>query len=87
MDAVHDFSIELPLAASPLATVSASAKEKKSDPNDKELPSINPAPLNNRKEEKKVEDDSLVEIYADRLCAVTHAFALCCSTVQKSSGM
>ena len=35
-----------------------------------------------------VEDtnNSLVEVYADRLCAVTHAFALCCSTLQKSSG-
>jgi hypothetical protein len=29
---------------------------------------------------------SLVEVYADRLCAVTHAFALCCATLQKNSG-
>ena len=32
------------------------------------------------------DEDSLVEVYADRLCAVTHAFALCCATLQKSSG-
>ena len=32
------------------------------------------------------DNDSLVEVYADRLCAVTHAFALCCATLQKSSG-
>ena len=31
------------------------------------------------------EDSSLVEVYADRLCAVTHALALCCSSVQKAS--
>ena len=28
----------------------------------------------------------LVEVYADRLCAVTHAFALCCSTLSKFDG-
>ena len=28
----------------------------------------------------------IVGVYADRLCAVTHAFALCCSTLQKASG-
>ena len=28
----------------------------------------------------------IVGTYADRLCAVTHAFALCCSTLHKSSG-
>ena len=32
------------------------------------------------------EEDSLVEAYADRLCAVTHAFAVCCSTMQKNHG-
>lgn len=31
-------------------------------------------------------EDSLVEVYADRLCAVTHALALCCSTMQKAGG-
>ena len=29
---------------------------------------------------------SLVDVYSDRLCAITHAFALCCSTVRKSIG-
>lgn len=38
-------------------------------------------------EEGEEEDNhSLVEVYADRLCAVTHAFALCCATLQKNSG-
>ena len=37
-------------------------------------------------EEDNKDDHSLVEVYADRLCAVTHAFALCCSTLQKNSG-
>ena len=29
---------------------------------------------------------NLVEVYADRLCAVTHALALCCTTMQKAGG-
>ena len=38
-------------------------------------------------DEREDEDNhSLVEVYADRLCAVTHAFALCCATLQKNSG-
>ena len=38
-------------------------------------------------DEREEEDNhSLVEVYADRLCAVTHAFALCCATLQKNSG-
>ena len=36
------------------------------------------------------QDDSwspdIVGVYADRLCAVMHAFALCCRTLQKASG-
>lgn len=34
----------------------------------------------------KGEANGLVEVYSDRLCAVTHAFALCSSVLQKSSG-
>ena len=37
-------------------------------------------------DEREDNNHSLVEVYADRLCAVTHAFALCCATLQKSSG-
>ncbi len=36
-------------------------------------------------ESSNKEEDSLVEVYADRLCAVTHAFALCCRVLQKSN--
>lgn len=37
-------------------------------------------------EGEEEDNHSLVEVYADRLCAVTHAFALCCATLQKNSG-
>ncbi len=30
-------------------------------------------------------DNNLVEVYADRLCAVSHAFALVCTTLQRSN--
>lgn len=35
-------------------------------------------------EERKVD---LVGVYAERLSAVTHAFALCCRTLQEATGM
>ena len=31
-------------------------------------------------------DADIVGVYAERLSAVTHAFALCCQTVQKATG-
>jgi len=44
-----------------------------------------PSVVEEIKKEKQDEDSSLVEVYADRLCAVTHALALCCSSMQKAS--
>ncbi len=35
--------------------------------------------------EKTKGEGNLVEVYADRLCAVSHAFALTCTTLQRSS--
>ena len=31
-------------------------------------------------------NEDIVEVYAERLSAVTHAFALCCRTLQQASG-
>lgn len=62
---------------SPLAVVSTSCQVKEKN---------TPDPEASGEEEEKKENDNLVEVYADRLCAVTHAFALCCSTLQKSCG-
>ena len=46
------------------------------------------SPTGSKEEEEgeEEEENSLVEVYSDRLCAVMHAFALCCSVLQKSSG-
>lgn len=37
-------------------------------------------------EEKSKSNLKLVDVYSNRICAVTHAFALCCSTIRKSTG-
>ena len=65
---------------SPLATVSMTAEE--------ETPrSASALALEGEAEvENKEEENDLVEMYSDRLCAVMHAFALCCTTMQSSNG-
>ena len=37
-------------------------------------------------EEKEKEKEDIVGVYAERLSAVTHAFALCCHTLQEANG-
>lgn len=87
------FSVpEMPASpeTSPLATAFTAAKDH--NEKDIEFPAAGDQPSfmvpgslvgGGVKEEK---DDSLVEVYSERLCAVTHAFALCCNVLQKSSG-
>lgn len=74
---------------SPLAMVSTSMQEDQEGRKEGEsdYPTENHAEKGEESNGKGegTEEDSLVEVYSDRLCAVTHAFALCCSVLQKSS--
>ncbi len=74
---------------SPLAVVSTTmvGKEREGEREGEETsPSPHEeTPSGEGQGEGEGEGDSLVEVYSDRLCAVMHAFALCCSVLQKSS--
>ena len=61
---------------SPLATVAMVTDATSASPPPGDIDGCEGEDMNN----------NLVEVYADRLCAVTHAFALCCATLQKNSG-
>lgn len=73
-----------PAEVSSLATVSISASKDTTGP--KGVCVGVTGALDGEKEvESTEEEDGLVEAMADRLCAVTHAFALSCSTLQRNS--
>ncbi len=70
---------------SPIVTVSMAEPDKEKEDTEMETRLRGVVTSAEGDEESGQESkDSLVEVYADRLCAVTHALALCCSSMQKA---
>ena len=83
----YDFTLILLLTPepSPLSTTATVMDSTASPPTSEEKGCDNDGGDGGVEGEEE-DNHSLVEVYADRLCAVTHAFALCCATLQKNSG-